>query len=135
MKQLTTTWVAYLQKITTYIIDTYITTYLPSGVHAFNVAWVALHTLDNVFTSRGMGPQNIPRSSHPRCAVMASHMTDTQSILPNMDCSQASLVLRGWVSSKPRLENTGPGFTSLDNMNLPPYFVVERRYRIVNCIK
>jgi hypothetical protein len=32
--------------------------------------------------------------------------------------------LRGRVSSKPRLERTGPGFTSPGERNLPSYLVV-----------
>jgi hypothetical protein len=55
---------------------------------------------------------------------MASRMIDTQSISSDMDYLQASLILRGWVSSKPRLENTGPEFTSPGKMNLTSYLVL-----------
>jgi hypothetical protein len=45
-----------------------ITTYPPSGTHAFNAAWIALHTLQeciHVFSKR---PQYIPRFPRPRYA-------------------------------------------------------------------
>jgi hypothetical protein len=58
------------------------------------------------------------------CAVMASRTIDTQSISPDMEYPQASLVLRGRVSSKPHLENTGLGFTSPGKMSLLSYLVV-----------
>jgi hypothetical protein len=49
---------------------------------------------ENVFTSCKTQPQDIPRSPHPWCMVMASCMIDMRSILHDMDCPQASLVLR-----------------------------------------
>jgi hypothetical protein len=52
---------------------------------------------ENVFTYCRRRPQDIPRSPCPRCMVMASCMIDTQSISHDMDCPQASLVLRGRV--------------------------------------
>jgi hypothetical protein len=51
----------------------------------------------NVFMFCRRRPQDIPRSSCPRCAVMASRMIDTQPLLHDRDCPQASLVLRGRV--------------------------------------
>jgi hypothetical protein len=52
---------------------------------------------ENIFMSYRRHPQDIIRSPHPRCAVMASHMADTQLMPHDMDCPQASLVLRGHV--------------------------------------
>jgi hypothetical protein len=42
-------------------------------------------------------PQDIPRSPCIRCTVLVSHMIDTHPISCDMDCPQASLILRGWV--------------------------------------
>jgi hypothetical protein len=51
----------------------------------------------NIFTSCRRRPQEIPRSPHSRCMVMASCMIDMQSISHDMDSPEASLVLRGRV--------------------------------------
>jgi hypothetical protein len=51
----------------------------------------------NVFTSCRRRLQDIPRSPSPRCTVVASRTIDMQPLPYNRDCSQASLVLRGWV--------------------------------------
>jgi hypothetical protein len=69
---------------------------------------------ENVFTSYKRHPQDIPRSPRPRCVVVANRMTDTQPLLHDRDCPQASLVLRGWVhdSHHPAGEN------------LPSYLIV-----------
>jgi hypothetical protein len=42
-ERLTQMWLVYLQKGAIYM--TYITTYPPTGTHAFNATWTALHTL------------------------------------------------------------------------------------------
>jgi hypothetical protein len=42
----------------------YITTYPPSGAHAFNVMWTALHTLQERIHVLRKSPQDIPRSPH-----------------------------------------------------------------------
>jgi hypothetical protein len=61
---------------------------------------------ENVFTSYGRGPRDIPRSPCPRCAVMASHIVDNAVHISRYRLS----------SSKPRLEGTGPEFTSPSEM-------------------
>jgi hypothetical protein len=55
----------------------YITTYPPSGVHAFNAAQILLHTLRKCIHDLRKRPQDIPRSPHPRCVVMASRTRHT----------------------------------------------------------
>jgi hypothetical protein len=75
----------------------YITTYPPSGVHAFNAAWTALHMLRERIHVLRKRPQDIPRSPRLRCAVMASRTTDTQPLLHDRDYPQANLILRGRV--------------------------------------
>jgi hypothetical protein len=80
-----------------YIYMTYITTYHLSGARAFNAARTMLHTLWKCIHVLRKRPQDIPRSPHPRCAVMASRMIDTQPIPYDRNCPQANLVLRGWV--------------------------------------
>jgi hypothetical protein len=72
----------------------YITTYPPSGSHMFNATWIALHMLQKRIHILRKRPQNIPRSRHPRCAVVASRTIDTQPLPQNGDRPQASLVLR-----------------------------------------
>jgi hypothetical protein len=47
-----------------YAYITYITTYPPSGAHAFNVAWIALHTLQERIHILRKSPQDIPWSPH-----------------------------------------------------------------------
>jgi hypothetical protein len=42
----------------------YITTYPPSGAHAFNAVWTALHTLQECIHALHKWPQDIPRSLH-----------------------------------------------------------------------
>jgi hypothetical protein len=76
---------------------TYITTYPPSGVRAFNVAQTALHTLRERIHVLRKRPQDIPRSPRPRFAVVSSHMTDTQSLPHDRVCPQVNLALSGWV--------------------------------------
>jgi hypothetical protein len=56
---------------------TYITTYPPSGIRAFNATWIVLHTLRECIYVLRKRAQDIPRSQRPRCAVMASCMIDT----------------------------------------------------------
>jgi hypothetical protein len=46
---------------------------------------------DNVFTSHGRGPRDIPRFSCPRCTIMASRMTDMQPISHDMDYPKQAL--------------------------------------------
>jgi hypothetical protein len=50
---------------------------------------------ENIFTSCRRHPQDIPRSPHPRCAIVASRTIDTQSLPHDRDSPQAILVLRG----------------------------------------
>jgi hypothetical protein len=76
---------------------TYITSYPSSGARAFNAAQTTLHTLQEHIHVLRKRSQDIPRNSCPRCAVMASHTTDTQPLPHDRDCPQASLVLRGRV--------------------------------------
>jgi hypothetical protein len=64
---------------------TYITTYPPSGAYAFNVAWTALHTLQERIHVLRKWPQDNPRSPHPTCAVMTSCTMDTQPLLYDRD--------------------------------------------------
>jgi hypothetical protein len=75
----------------------YITTYLLSGTHAFNVAWIALHMLQECIHVLRKWPQEIPRSPHPMCAVVTHCTIDTQPLPHDRDCPQASLILRGRV--------------------------------------
>jgi hypothetical protein len=74
---------------------TYITTYPPNGTHAFNVAWIALHTLQEHIQVLRKWAQDI--STRPRYAVMTSRTTDMQPLPHDRDCPQASLILRGRV--------------------------------------
>jgi hypothetical protein len=69
---------------------------------------------ESIFTFCRRRPQDIPRSPHPRCMVMASRMIDTQLILHDMDCPQATLVLRGRVRDSHHLAGG----------NLPSYLFV-----------
>jgi hypothetical protein len=57
---LTQTWLVYMQKSTIYM--TYITIYPPSGAHAFNAAWTALHTLQERIQVLRKWPQDVPSS-------------------------------------------------------------------------
>jgi hypothetical protein len=76
---------------------TYITTYPPSGTRVFNAARTALHTLkEHIHVLRKI-PQDIPKSSRPRCVVVASHTIGTQPLPHDRDCPQINLVLRGQV--------------------------------------
>jgi hypothetical protein len=77
------------------IYMTYITTYPPSGAHAFNAAWTMLHTLWSRIHVLRKRPQDIARSPLPRCTVMASRSTDTQPLPHDRDYPQANLVLKG----------------------------------------
>jgi hypothetical protein len=95
MVRVTETWLAYLQKSTIDMI--YINTYPPSGAHMFNVAWTALHTLEEHIHILRKRSQDIPRSPCPRCVVVANRMTDMQPLPHDLDCPQANLVLTGWV--------------------------------------
>jgi hypothetical protein len=76
---------------------TYITTYPPSHVHTFNAAWTMLYTLKERIYVLRKRPQDIPRSPHPRCAVVTSRTIEIQPLSHNRGCPQANLVLRGWV--------------------------------------
>jgi hypothetical protein len=75
----------------------------PSGARAFSIARTTLHTLRERIHVLSKKPQDISRSPHPRCAVMASHMLDTQPLPYDRDCSQVNLVLKGrvWDSHHP----------------------------------
>jgi hypothetical protein len=76
---------------------TYINTYPPSGVRAFNAARTTLHTLrEHIYVLRKR-PQGIPRSPRPRCVVVTSRTIDAQPLLHDRDCPQKSLILRGWI--------------------------------------
>jgi hypothetical protein len=86
-----------------YTSMTYITTYPPSGTHAFNAAWTTLHTLQERIHVLRKWPQDISRSTHPRYALVTRRTTD---------CSPYCMI--GTASSKPRLKATGPEFTSPD---------------------
>jgi hypothetical protein len=90
------TWLVYLQKSTNRYM-TYIITYSLSGARAFNAAWIALHTLWERIHALRKRPQDIPRSPHSRCVVVASRTIDTQPLSHDRDCPQANLVLRGRV--------------------------------------
>jgi hypothetical protein len=76
---------------------TYITTYPPSDARAFNVARTALHTLRERIHVLRKRPQDIPRSTHPRCTVVTSRTMDTQPLPHDRDYPQANLILRGRV--------------------------------------
>jgi hypothetical protein len=96
-KWLTKTWLVYLQKSA---IDIYShTSPLIHQVTPTRLTLCGQHCIcyENVFTSCWRHPQDIPRSPHTRCVVMASCMIDTQPIPHDRDCPQASLVFRGWV--------------------------------------
>jgi hypothetical protein len=76
---------------------TYITTYRPSGAHAFNAARIVLHTLRECIHILRKRQQHIPRSLRPRCMVVTSRTTDTHPLLHDRDYPQVNLVLRGRV--------------------------------------
>jgi hypothetical protein len=76
---------------------TCITTYLPSGTHAFNAARTTLHTLRECIHIMRKRPQDIPMFQRPRCTVVNSRTIDTQPLLQDRDCPQSSLILRGRV--------------------------------------
>jgi hypothetical protein len=80
-----------------YTYMTYIITYPLSDAYVFNAVRTTLYTLRERIHVLRKWPQDIPRSTCPRCTVVTSRMTDTQPLLPDRDCPQASLVLRGWV--------------------------------------
>jgi hypothetical protein len=69
---------------------------------------------EKVFTPCRRCPQNIPRSPCPRCVVVARRMTDTQPLLNDRYCPQASLILREWVQDSHYLAKG----------NLPSYLIV-----------
>jgi hypothetical protein len=104
---------------------TYITTYSSSGAHVFNIAWTTLHMLQERIHVLRKRPQNIPRSLHPRCAVMASRTTDMQLLLHHRHYPHTNLILRGWVQDP---HHPTGGY-------LPSYFVVDATLQEVNCIK
>jgi hypothetical protein len=106
-------------------IYTYIITYLPSGIRAFNVAWTALYTLWEHIHVLRKRPQDIPRSTHTRCAVVTSCTTDTKPLLHDRDYPQASLVLRGRVQDSHH--PTG--------RYLPAYLGIGASLQKVNCVK
>jgi hypothetical protein len=82
---------------------TYITTYLLSGAPMFNVAWAVLHMLRERIHVLRKRSQDIPRSPHPRCVVVASRLIDTQLLPHDRVCPQASLILRGRVQDSHHL--------------------------------
>jgi hypothetical protein len=75
----------------------YITTYPPNDAHAFNAAWTTLHILRERIHVLRKRPQDIPRSTHPRCVVVTSRTMDTQPLSHDRDCPQANIILRGRV--------------------------------------
>jgi hypothetical protein len=74
---------------------TYITTYPQVAPMHLTLHRQCCIRYENIFMSCTRRPQDIPRSPHPRCMVMTNRMIDTQLISHDMDCPQASLVLRG----------------------------------------
>jgi hypothetical protein len=76
---------------------TYITTYPPSNVRAFNAAWTTQHMLSEHIHVLRKRPQDITRSPCPKCAVVANYTIDMQPLPHDIDCPQANLILRGWV--------------------------------------
>jgi hypothetical protein len=66
---------------------TYITTYSPSGVGAFKAARTMLHMLRERIHILRKRPQDILRSPHPRCAVVASvtSLPLKRTVSPNQD--------------------------------------------------
>jgi hypothetical protein len=76
---------------------TYIITYPSSSVRVFNAAQIALHMLRERIHVLRKRPQDIPRSTRPRCAVVTSCKTDMQPLLHDRNCPQVSLILRGQV--------------------------------------
>jgi hypothetical protein len=58
---------------------------------------LTLHTLRERIHILRKRPKDIPRSTHPRCVVVTSSMTDTYPLPHDRDCPQANLVLRGQV--------------------------------------
>jgi hypothetical protein len=92
------TWLAYLQK-TQQIYMTYITTYPPSDVHAFNDVRTTLHTLQKRIHILRKRPQDIPWSPCLRCTIVTSRTTDMQPLPHDRDCRQANLILRGRVQN------------------------------------
>jgi hypothetical protein len=73
---------------------TYITTYPPSGAHAFNAARTVMHTLQEHIHVLRKRPQDIPRSPRSRCVIVASHTIDIQPLPHDRDYPQANLILR-----------------------------------------
>jgi hypothetical protein len=76
---------------------TYITTYPPSGTHAFNAARTMLHMLQEYIHVLRKRPQDIPRSPLSRCMIVDNRTTDTQPLPHDRDYPQESLILRGRV--------------------------------------
>jgi hypothetical protein len=75
----------------------YITTYPPSGTHAFNTAWTTLHMLQERIHALQKSPQDIPipRSPHTIGARSSLIAQWTAALLHDRDCPQANLILRG----------------------------------------
>jgi hypothetical protein len=80
---------------------TYIITYPSSGIRAFNAARTALHTLREHIHVLNKRPQDNPRS----------HALGVRSWPVAQQTRNLYRTIRT-VLSKPRLERTGPGFTS-----------------------
>jgi hypothetical protein len=79
------------------IYITYITTYPPSVIRAFNTTRTTLHMSRKHIHVLRKRSHDIPRSPHPRCTVVTNRTTDMQPLPHNRDCLQANLILRGWV--------------------------------------
>jgi hypothetical protein len=76
---------------------TYITTYPPSGAHAFIVVWTALHMSQECIHVLHKWPQDIPRSPCRRCVIVTYHTMEMQPLPHDRECPQVNLILRGWV--------------------------------------
>jgi hypothetical protein len=60
-----------------------------SGARAFNAAQTTMHMLRERIHILQKRPQDIPKSPHPRCAVVASRTTDTQPLPHDRDYPKA----------------------------------------------
>jgi hypothetical protein len=103
----------------------YITTYPSSDIRALNAARTALHMLRERIHVLQKRSQDISTSPCPRCAVVASRMTDTQPLPHDRNCPQANLFLKGQVQDS---HHPVEGY-------LTSYLVVGASLQKVNCIK
>jgi hypothetical protein len=81
---------------------TYMTTYPPSGAHAFNAAWTVLHTLQEHIRVLHKWPQDIPRSPHVLDA--RSWLIARRTRIPYRMIGTVLKETSSW--------GTGPGFTT-----------------------